>query len=607
MNDNISMQRQKYGGYIQLLPAETYLQISNVSQSIFLNNNLTAYVVDSCGAILKTFTVGLNFQYKEYFNIYSQKNNVIFEFFINEDFGRQLLLLKFVNNTTSDIWYSAPFQCTTTLQSETSFFQYKNETYLKGVDYNAQNYFQSIRLTCFKNDIAEDVQNEEYTQLSGTKQYARSVITNIDKYKFYMADWFTFKRLSFILNHSIIYINNLRSLSSPGKITKGDRIEDSNLINLDFEANPTEETKSYVPQLNTDLQVVSLNIPDDTIVPYGTVISNTFSVTFNKNIQILDNSIKFNLLKEGVLVESKTPTVNLNVLSATFAHVFSDGNYFILVDPSKVGANSFGGNQVWLGFNDAANWNFKLLSQASTITLLTIGIKWADNTTAGKTGNEDSKLIYLDYLNTNNPPDIVTSKVWQLKTTGGFDDVIADNYGNNLYNLVSGDNQMRLKVTVQSGAVFYSNILDYVKAVVPSYPTTDYWFKAFHPDGHSGTDYINYLDGMGQQQTQTFVRSTYDGDGVYIPAPCTKITASSIIDKVGVTACKILSIICKSYTVSSNTSFTEPSIVGTYIDCNGINKSIVITGSSVTFCANEGSVNTTAQNLTITLNGDCQI
>lgn len=63
-------------------------------------------------------------------------------------------------------------------------------------------------------------------------------------------------------------------------------------------------------------------------------------------------------------------------------------------------------------------------------------------------------------------------------------------------------------------------------------PTKSYWYQAVHPLGHSGTDYVIYIDGNGVKQTYTLTR-TESGYN----APCVEIIASSIFNHSGATPC----------------------------------------------------------------------
>jgi hypothetical protein len=59
-----------------------------------------------------------------------------------------------------------------------------------------------------------------------------------------------------------------------------------------------------------------------------------------------------------------------------------------------------------------------------------------------------------------------------------------------------------------------------------------YLFRAVHPEGHSGSDYVTYIDADGVQQKYTFPRSPDSN-----PAPCEQIEARSIILEIGVVPC----------------------------------------------------------------------
>lgn len=242
MNDNISGLQSMYSGFIQMLPSETFLQITNLNSDIAFGGNINIELINSCQEVLQYITD--KFFYDEFTDIKGVKQ-IAFEFGnIGIDYYGELLYLKISHTVSDSVWYSNGFLITADQSEMTTRFDYKNENYFKGISYDRANYFQSVRLQCFKNDI--DVSNEtnDYTQLSGNIVSLRNIITNINKYKFYTCDFFTFSRLVILLNHDIIYINSNRISNKP-QTTKGERIVDTNFFELDFESNPTEEFKEF--------------------------------------------------------------------------------------------------------------------------------------------------------------------------------------------------------------------------------------------------------------------------------------------------------------------------------------------------------------------------
>ena len=490
MNDNISMQRLKYGGFIQLLPNEIYFQISNASNDISFDDDISISIVDSCGKTLKSLMNGFEFKYKEFLNSFTLKKNIVFEFYINQDFNRELLLLKLKNNITSETWFSTPFQCTEILKEETSFFMYKNEEFLKGVDYQNQNYFQSIRLMCFKNDISEESESEEYTQLSGNKIYARNTVTLVNSYKFHLADWFTFKRLSFLLSHSIIYINNYRGFSAPSKISKGERIDQSNLITLDFDVNPTDEYKEYESQISVDL-IYADNVtypftyshePIDTTNEGQWFLTNLLFNNYHNSFGITydcDLKIKlFGIPVKGFLANNLT------------RQIYKVGDIISYCDKDNLVyyPNGFN-NDLGVTGNYIELFTYKIIDQedrigrliSHTISMtdsavepidISVAISWLDLTSTPKTGNLANITVKVASL-VFDPLYPIISQEWEIWDGTSWIFYKTKTTDTEVLSLSYLDNKIRLKVVSQFSVVAYSNVLTYEKINTSTIYITD--------------------------------------------------------------------------------------------------------------------------------------
>jgi hypothetical protein len=246
-----------YSGFVQMLPNELFLQITNLDSNISFAGNIKAELINECQEVVLDITD--SFFYDELTDIKGIKQ-IAFEFGnIGIDFHLELLHLKISHTVSDAIWFSTAFLITNNLQEETTRFDYKNESYFKGISYDRANYFQSIRLQCFKNDIDVSSESNEYTQLSGNVISLRKITTYIDKFKFYLCDFFTFSRVVVLLNHDLIYIDGKRISNKP-QPSKGDRVPDSNFFELDFEANPTDEKQIFTTQLNIVIPVCSISV-----------------------------------------------------------------------------------------------------------------------------------------------------------------------------------------------------------------------------------------------------------------------------------------------------------------------------------------------------------
>lgn len=295
-----------------MLPSELFLQITNLDSDISFAGNIKVELINSCQEVLQDITD--SFFYDEFTDIKGIKQ-IAFEFGnIGIDYHLELLHLKISHTVSDAVWFSTAFLITDNLQEETTRFDYKKESYFKGISYDRANYFQSIRLQCFKSDIDTSSESNEYTQLSGNIISLRKITTYIDKFKFYVCDFFTFNRLVVLLNHDLIYINGKRISNKP-QPTKGDRVVDSNFFELDFEANPTEETRTFATQLNIIIPVctatvsgISANLVFSTMTaswtnsgtPFGMIVEistdseSTWQVPTGLVLATLKNSATYN-------------------------------------------------------------------------------------------------------------------------------------------------------------------------------------------------------------------------------------------------------------------------------------------------------------------------
>lgn len=359
MNDNIDAYITRYNGFIQMLPNETFLQITNCESDIAFGGFITVELINSCQEVVTTLQVGENFFYTEFSDI-KGINQIAYEFGnIAEDFYQDLLFLKLTHTISGTVWFSNGFFITEELKEETTRFEYKNNSYFKGISYDKVSIFQSIRLTCFKNDIDYNIESEEYTQISGAVISLRPIITPIEKYLFYTCDYFTFNRLVTLLNHDLIYINGYKISNKP-KPTKSERVVDTNFFDVNFDANPTEDFRAFQYQIYEPLQVISRVLPNESV---NTSSNGLFSLTFNKNINLV-SGITAKLYENGTLVSTVTPTASTNILSLDFSsYTFTNATYTIVIEPNKV----YHSIENWNGYA-FGEWNFTINTKQLTIT-----------------------------------------------------------------------------------------------------------------------------------------------------------------------------------------------------------------------------------------------
>lgn len=339
--------------FIQMLPNDVFEQITNSSEDIAFGGNLTAELIDCSENVKFTLELGLNLFINEFTDINGIRQ-IAFAFgLIGRDFGATKIFLRLKHNVSDKIWYSSPFYITNFLKEDTTFFQYKNESYFRGISYDVENIYQTIRLACFDNDIDAQIDDSEYIELSGNRISYRTTITEINKGLFKYCNNFNFKRAVTLFNHDFIYINGFRCNDKP-KLKKGDRLDTSNFFQLSYEYNPTEEFKAVEYQIFRGLEVINREPID------GSVLDTTdglFSLTFNKEINLVAG-INVKLYENGILVSTKTPTKLFNILNVNFSdYTFSNKRYDLVIEANKIYSNA---NEYFLGYN-YGQWKFNIL------------------------------------------------------------------------------------------------------------------------------------------------------------------------------------------------------------------------------------------------------
>lgn len=334
--DDIYIDGEFINPLIQMLPNETFLQITNLPNDIAFAGFIKVELVDCFENLLQDITS--NFYLNEFTNTVSGIKQIAFEFGnIGVDYYNKHCFLKITNSISNDIWYSNAFFITELNKEKTTKIWYKNENYFEGVSYDIQPYFQSIRLSCFKFDDNFKQKRSEYIQLKGNEISLRVINTYSDKYKFDWCNYFTSRRLMRVLNHDEIYIDNFKVSNKP-IITKGDRINTSNFFDFSFEANVTEDYLNIGYQIYQPLQIIATNPIINNSYNLSTISLNpTISIDFNKNIFLNDNTKKISLFKDNTLFRTYTNldyVINSNNLLITDSSgwIIDKGTYSIKIE-----------------------------------------------------------------------------------------------------------------------------------------------------------------------------------------------------------------------------------------------------------------------------------
>lgn len=233
-SENPKISQINYSDCVQLLPSESYLQITNNDDGIAFDNDYAVFVVDCDNTLLADITTNVSiYEFTDIKGI----QQIAFEInFLTVDFGFQPVRLKFVKTTGSDVWYSNEILITEEAEEQTTRFDYKANDYFHGISYDVVDYYQSIRLRCFFDRLDNETEVKDYYQISkGNTISTRALLKEITNYKFVNIDPFVFKRINVLLIHDIIYIDGLR-MTNKTNVKGSERLGYSNLSEGEFSA-----------------------------------------------------------------------------------------------------------------------------------------------------------------------------------------------------------------------------------------------------------------------------------------------------------------------------------------------------------------------------------
>lgn len=270
-----------YRGAIQLLPNETYLQISNSKTDIIFNDNYEVFYVDECGNELIEVTN------KIFINEFVDNNGIkqiTWEFINPPEMYLVPVSLRFINNDNGDTWYTNLFLSTDYESKFTSRLDYKSKGYHYGTQYNVADFYQSIRLRFwFTNKVNESERKEYHQKSTDITVSARNTKKRKERFTLENFDIFTIDRLEDIITNTYVYLNFVRHYSSipiefPERSGNTNMFEDEMLLNKS-----EDDVFEFSYQIYTGLQVVKF-IPSGTFTT-GAVIPQ-INVTFNQNITL---------------------------------------------------------------------------------------------------------------------------------------------------------------------------------------------------------------------------------------------------------------------------------------------------------------------------------
>jgi hypothetical protein len=330
---------------VQLLPSETYLQVSNNPNGIAFDGNYNVFICDLCGNELQNITS------------YVAINDILFdgipqiEFEIAPtpyDFYKKPLTLKFVHTVSSAIWYSSPFVYTNYNGHKTTRFDYL--TIQSAL-------FQSIRLACYYTNPQNESQSKEYVKIDGQKVNSQVIITELESYYFNYCNGFNYRRLNRVLASPIVYVNGNRK-TNRFTIEAGTPIGDTDLFSFEFDiAVNYDETFTPFYQIFEPFNFDRL-IPRDN--NFFILASNPASISIRFNRNIIAGVGNVRIFKDGVLFDTIPQNeLTFNDNEFIFANpIIANGEYYILITEGLV-TSVFGES---FSINDITVWNFSILA-----------------------------------------------------------------------------------------------------------------------------------------------------------------------------------------------------------------------------------------------------
>jgi len=354
-SDNPAISTLRYQGFLQMLPTETWFQISNSNTPISFVGGITVELVD-CGE-----NVVQNITSQFFYEIFSDENGIDqirYEFGnINVDYWSTPLYLRITDNTNLNVWYSNNFLLTANNSRLSARFDYWHPAKLNGTTYDGLH--ASIRFADFyHNDIADEENSKQYTQFEGSVVDYRSIITPLDEYNISGMDIFTFRRLQRLCQCPFVYLNGVRVTRTD--IKKDKREGDANWFAATFTCNPTNELFTFAYQFYEPFNQVSRFVANNsvyTLSGFNTAIGVAgIYINFNKAPN-LTAGFEYKLYKDDILVltsSANSIATNKLTLTALSSYTFANGSYSLVVN------TVYNGIEYWGGFPiDTWNWTIQ--------------------------------------------------------------------------------------------------------------------------------------------------------------------------------------------------------------------------------------------------------
>ena len=316
-DENPKISQINYSDCVQLLPSESYLQITNNADGIAFDTDYTIFVVNCQNDTLADITNNVSiYEFTDINGI----QQIAFELnFLTVDFGFQPVKLKFVKTTGSDIWYSNEILITEEAEEQTTRFDYKANDYFHGISYDVVDYYQSIRLRCFFDRLDNETEVKDYYQISkGNTISTRALLKELSHYKFVNINPFVFKRINVLLIHDIIYVDGFR-MTNKTNVKGSERLGYSNLSEGEFSA--------YIN--NSDIFTFEYQIYEALRIIENNPVGQLSIYEFIDQIEFVTNKLGSTLNGTGKFIKLKDSLGNV-LFSYDCSYLIFDGTYFYI-------------------------------------------------------------------------------------------------------------------------------------------------------------------------------------------------------------------------------------------------------------------------------------
>ena len=344
----------QYIGQVQLLPTETYLQITNSPTSINISS-YEVHIVDTCGNVLQDVS---DYVFIDSFTDTNGINQIKWEFINQFEYYTKPICLRFTETSNGNTWFTNAFLSTAYESQYTIRFDYKNNGYHYGTQYNRANNYQSVRIRAYYNNSINESERSEYHEITTDRTVPNRNIRKI-KQRYILQDFddWTVLRLENMLSCNEIYVNNVRTYSTT-PIEFVEREMDSNISEQEMILNNDYEQPEFVfsYQIFEGFNLIDV-LPSGVYTLSGLIADG--KATFNIPITLNTGTITIHDASDDSIVDTFTEsdmTITTNELNITdfTDSIIANGSYYVNMSHGLVSGLGI----VYNGISDTTTWSF---------------------------------------------------------------------------------------------------------------------------------------------------------------------------------------------------------------------------------------------------------